>query len=148
MEINAVTETDAEVISVILGEIEEYYGGEPVPGDLEQIRAALFDENPVAHVLLARHEGEVLGFASYTRLWPAAGATASLYLKELYVRAPARRRGVARALMAALRDKAEALGCSRVEWTADSDNPPALALYKALGVQPHGGKVFYRTTAK
>ncbi|MFF9894989.1 GNAT family N-acetyltransferase [Streptomyces longispororuber] len=146
MEISTATETDAEVISVILGEIEEYYGGDPAPGDLEQIRAALFGEHPVAQLLLARDEGEVLGFASYSRLWPAAGATASLYLKELYVRAPARRRGVARALMAALRDEAEALGCSRIEWTADSDNPPALALYKALGVQPHGGKVFYRVT--
>ncbi|EPH45347.1 GNAT family N-acetyltransferase [Streptomyces aurantiacus] len=148
MEISTATENDAEVISVILGEIEEYYGGAPAPGDLGQIRTALFDERPVAHVLLARDGGEVLGLASYSLLWPAAGADTSLYLKELYVRASARRRGVARALMAALRDDAERLGCSRIEWTADTDNPPAMALYKALGVQPHGGKAFYRTNTR
>ncbi|WP_109453677.1 GNAT family N-acetyltransferase [Streptomyces sp. ICBB 8177] len=37
-----------------------------------------------------------------------AGAEASLYLKELYVRAEARRAGVARALMERLREEARA----------------------------------------
>lgn len=146
MQISRATDADTEVISQILGEIEEYYGGAPAPGDTEQIRSALFSAQPAATVLLARDGDEVLGLASYSLLWPAAGADTSLYLKELYVRTAARRRGVARALMSALRDEAAARGCSRVEWTADTDNPPALALYEALGVQPHQGKVFYRAS--
>ncbi|MEW2164436.1 GNAT family N-acetyltransferase [Streptomyces sp. NPDC007084] len=144
VEISKATEADVEVISVILGEIEEYYGGENIPGDLGQIRTALFSEQPAATVLLARDGETVLGLASYSRLWPAAGADTSLYLKELYVREAARRRGVARALMAELRKAAGRLGCSRLEWTADTDNPTALALYEALGVTPHQGKIFYR----
>ncbi|MFF3310467.1 GNAT family N-acetyltransferase [Streptomyces sp. NPDC002952] len=145
MEISRATEADTEVISQILGEIEEYYGGAPTPGDPGQIRSNLFSAQPAATVLLARDGDEVLGLASYSLLWPAAGADTSLYLKELYVRTAARRRGVARALMSALREEAAGLGCSRVEWTADTDNPPALALYEALGVEQHQGKVFYRT---
>ncbi|WP_327655686.1 GNAT family N-acetyltransferase [Streptomyces sp. NBC_00483] len=144
MEISTATADDVDVLSVILGEIEAYYGGEFTPGDPDQIRVALFSEQPAATVLLARDGDDVLGMASYSRLWPAAGADTSLYLKELFVREPARRRGVAGALMAALREEAVRLGCSRIEWTADTDNPPALALYAALGVQPHEGKVFYR----
>ena len=35
--------------------------------------------------------------------------------------------------MAALKDAASAAGCSRIEWTADGDNPPALAFYEAYG---------------
>jgi hypothetical protein len=31
-----------------------------------------------------------------------------------------------------------------VEWTADADNPAALAFYAALGAEPRDGKVFYR----
>jgi GNAT superfamily N-acetyltransferase len=145
--IERATLADVEVISVMLGEIEAYYGGKDVPGDQEQIRAALFGERPVATLLLARDGGDVLGLASYSVLWPAAGAESSVFLKELYVRSPYRRRGVARALMERLRVEATAAGCSRVEWTADRDNPPALALYAGLGFEEHAGKAFYRWDA-
>lgn len=144
MRIEQASEQDTDVISVILGEIEAYYGGKPVAGDPAQIRAALFGERPAATVLLARDGEQVLGLASYSLLWPAAGADTSLYLKELYVRAKSRRRGVAGAFMEALKEAAAAAGCSRVEWTADTDNPPALAFYEALGAEPRDGKVFYR----
>ncbi|WP_255946976.1 GNAT family N-acetyltransferase [Streptomyces odontomachi] len=145
MEISRATVADAEVIATILNEIQEYYGDRPAPQELDQIKDALFGERPLATVLLARDGAEVLGFASYTLLWPASGAHTSLYLKELFVRAAARRRGVARALMAALREAARDAGCTRIEWTADTDNPPALALYEALGAAPLPVKVFYRT---
>lgn len=144
MRIEQATEADVDVISVILGEIEAYYGGKATPGDPVQIRTALFGDRPAATVLLARDGEQVLGLASYSLLWPAAGADTSLYLKELYVREPARRQGVAGALMEALEVEAASAGCSRVEWTADRDNPPALAFYEALGAEPRDGKVFYR----
>lgn len=146
MEISKATETDAEVIATILGEIDAYYGDPSVPGHIDQIKDALFGERPLATVLLARNGDDVLGFAAYTLTWPASGPHTSLYLKELFVRAAARRKGVARALMAALREEAAASACARIEWTADTDNPLALALYEALGAAPHTGKVFYRVT--
>jgi ribosomal protein S18 acetylase RimI-like enzyme len=142
--IERATAQDAKAISAMLGEIESYYSGKDVPGDVDQIRAVLFGEHPVATVLLARERDEVLGLASFSFLWPAAGADASLFLKELSVRAPYRRRGVARALMTAVRAEATAAGCPRVEWTADRDNPPALELYSALGFEEQAGKAFYR----
>ncbi|MFJ4919185.1 GNAT family N-acetyltransferase [Streptomyces sp. NPDC088725] len=64
--------------------------------------------------------------------------------KELYAREFVRRRGVARAFMGELETVAAGAGCSRIEWTADTDNPPALAFYEALGAAPRGGKVLYR----
>ncbi|GAA1942009.1 GNAT family N-acetyltransferase [Kitasatospora viridis] len=139
------TSADAEVIAMILGEVEEYYGGENVAPPVADVDRALFGDWPAARVLLARDGDQVVGLAAVSRLWPAAGADISLYLKELYVRQNARRRGVARALMSAVHDEARAVGAARVEWTADRDNPPALELYEALGVEPHQGKVFYRS---
>jgi GNAT superfamily N-acetyltransferase len=144
-EITRATEADAETIAEILGEVEEYYGGQRVAPPVEDVRAALFGTFPAAVVLLARVDAEVAGLASISRLWPAAGADVSLYLKELYVRDGHRRRGIARELMAAVHAEARAVGAGRVEWTADRDNPPALELYAALGVEPHQGKVFYRS---
>jgi len=79
----------------MLGEIESYYGGTDVPGDVDQIRAVLFGERPMATVLLAREGDEVLGLASFSFLWPAAGAEASVFF-EGAVRTgpvPAARRG-------------------------------------------------------
>lgn len=138
--------SDIYVISELIGEIEEHYGGTNNPGETEQIRSALFTPQPAARVLLARDDdgGAVLGMASYSFLWPAAGVETSLYLKELFVRPAARRRGAASTLMASIRKTASEAGCSRVEWTADTDNPDALAFYAALGAERHEGKVFYR----
>ncbi|MEV5508801.1 GNAT family N-acetyltransferase [Streptomyces orinoci] len=144
MQIEQATERDADTIAALISEIETYYGGEETPVEPDHIRAWLFSDRPVATVLLARDNGQILGMASYSFLWPAAGADASLFLKELFVRENARRRGVATALMARVREAAAQAGCSRVEWTADADNPAALAFYQALGAQPHHSKTFYR----
>lgn len=65
-------------------------------------------------------------------------------MKELYVRDEARGRGVGRALLDTVRTAAQELGCTRLEWTADTDNPTALGFYEALGVPVNGGKVVYR----
>lgn len=143
MHTSPATEADIHALSVLLGEIEEYYGGENVPGDPSAIRDALFSGGPAPTVLLARDEDTVVGLASYSLLWPAAGADTSLYLKELYVRAEHRRHGVGRALMAELRHIAKRSGYSRIEWTADTSNPGATAFYKALGGSAQE-KIFYR----
>lgn len=135
---------DVPVIAELLGEIEHYYGGANTPGDPAEIGDALFGPTPAATCLLARAGDVVLGMASYSFLWPAAGSTRSLYLKELYVRESARSQGVGQALMAELRRIAEAASCSRIEWTGDSDNPLALAFYEKMGVPRNDGKVFYR----
>lgn len=144
MTIDKATEADVGTLARLLGEVEAYYGKPGVVADPEQIRAALFGPHPVATVLLARDDGEVQGFASYSYLWPAAGADTSVFLKELFVRDAHRRKGVAARLMDAVREAGRIAGCGRLEWHADDDNPPALDFYEASGAEPHPGKVFYR----
>ncbi len=84
------------------------------------------------------------GLAAYSFLWPAVGATRSLYLKELYVPGAYRRRGVGTLLMHAVFETAAALRCSRVEWTTDTGNTAAEAFYAGLGLPVYPSKVFYR----
>lgn len=93
---------------------------------------------------MAWDDGQLAGFASYSFLWPAAGLTRSLYLKELYVTERARRTGVGKLLMQRLYDIAAEHGCSRVEWTTDRDNPDAQRFYAELGVPVRESKLFYR----
>ena len=46
--------------------------------------------------------------------------------------------------MEELRRTAIELGCSRVDWTADADNPGAQRFYARLGVPPLPSKIYYR----
>jgi GNAT superfamily N-acetyltransferase len=131
----------------LLAELDEYYGGTPEePSDerLHLISEAVFGPPPSAHVLLAWEDDRLVGLASYSFLWPAAGVTRSIYLKELYVVKQSRHQGIGRLLMSELCSIALDNGCSRVEWTADTDNPTALRFYETLGMPPNSAKLMYR----
>lgn len=139
---------DAEALAGLMDELEEFYGGtpnEPIDAKVAQIRDVLFGEHPAAYALLAWDEDKLAGFASYSYLWPAAGFTRSLYLKELYVAQAYRRTGIGKQLMDELHEIARAHGCSRVEWTTDAPNTDAQTFYAALGAAANTTKVFYRS---
>ena len=55
------------------------------------------------------------------------------WLEDLYVRDDARGKGLGRALTEAVLERARERGCRRVELDVNSENPPALALYRSLG---------------
>lgn len=138
---------DAEKLADLMDELERFYGGtpsEPRDAQLAQIHDALFGEAPAGYVLLAWDGDKLAGFSSYSYLWPAAGFTRSLYLKELYIAQSHRRAGIGRLLMDELHTVARARGCSRVEWTTDAPNANAQAFYAALGA-PSASKIFYRS---
>lgn len=148
LSVTPATRRDAYAVAELLDELDRFYGAtevDPIPHRATEIEKALFWDPPAAHVLLARHDGKAVGLATYSFLWPAAGVTRSLYLKELYVATSHRRRGIGRHLMDQVRQVAGETGCSRVEWTADHDNPDAQRFYEKLGIAPYQGKIFYRT---
>jgi GNAT superfamily N-acetyltransferase len=140
---------DETAIAALCAELDEFYGDSP-PGTpsarAAQVRAALFADPPLARALLAWDGPALAGFASYSFLWPAAGLTTSLYLKELYVTAHYRRCGTGKLLMEGLYRIAASRGCSRVEWTTDTSNPGAQAFYESLSVKPLTTKIFYRAS--
>jgi GNAT superfamily N-acetyltransferase len=143
---------DAAAIAALLEDLSRFYGAagaEPLDVLLAQIDGALFARPPIAWALLARDEpardgGGLAGLAAYSYLWPAIGATRSLYLKELYVRDTYRGQGVGKLLMQAVFEAAARCGCGRVEWTTDVGNAAARAFYAGLGVPEYPSKVFYR----
>lgn len=149
IEISPAQVEDAATIATLLEEVERFYGStefEPLKDRINQIQALLFRPDPVAFVLVARDEDHAVGLAAYSFLWPAAGITPSLYLKELYVTAPYRRNGVGRLFMERLQEVATEEGCSRLEWTTDRDNESAQAFYKAMNVDVSSSKMFYRVS--
>lgn len=82
--------------------------------------------------------------ATYSFLWPAAGVTRSLYLKELYVTEAFRRKDIGMLLMREVCRVAVTHACSRIEWTADVGNGLAEAFYERLSMPKNQGKILYR----
>jgi GNAT superfamily N-acetyltransferase len=141
---------DETAIAALCAELDEFYGSLPegLPAArARQVRDALFGDPPLARALVAWDGEAPAGFATYSFLWPAAGLTASLYLKELYVAEAYRRTGVGRLLMDGVRAIAGRRGLSRIEWTTDTSNMGAQAFYEVLGTEPLTSKIFYRAAA-
>lgn len=147
IEVRPANTDDVVATAELLEELDRFYGDtevEPLGQRVAGITAALFEEPVAAFVLLAWDGHELIGLASYSFLWPAAGVTRSLYLKELYVKQGKQRQGVGKLLMHEIQQVAAKHRCSRVEWTADVENKSAHSFYAALGARRHEGKVFYR----
>lgn len=138
-----------DALAALLEELDRHYGTtefESFDQRVAQIHDALFGDAPAAFALLAWHEADLIGMASYSFLWPAAGVTRSLYLKELYVAQDWQRQGIGKLLIANLQAVAAKHACSRVEWTTDRDSEGAQRFYAKLGVPVDEGKLFYRIT--
>jgi GNAT superfamily N-acetyltransferase len=148
--VTVVRPAQPEDLDQLLGlteEMDRFYGAtefDPVALRRQQLHDAIFSDQPAAHALLAFDGDMAVGFATYSFLWPAAGLTRSLYLKELFVAGQQQRKGIGRELMQALFDLAAKHGCSRVEWTTDRDNADAQAFYASFGTAPVDAKLFYR----
>jgi GNAT superfamily N-acetyltransferase len=138
---------DLKAFAALAEEMDRFYGTtefDPLDVRLRQIQDALFGDPPWAYALIAWTDGQPVGFATYSFLWPAAGFTRSLFLKELYVIETARRAGVGKAIMESLAEIAVKTDCSRFEWQTDTPNTKAQRFYKDLGIAVDESKLFYR----
>lgn len=147
LEIGPAVPADVNMIVSLLNEMDEFYGdpeSETLDERADQVREFVFGDDAAVEAIVARDGGTVVGFASFSMLWPAARTTRSLYLKELYILKAWRGKDVGRLLMDELDRIARERECSRVEFTTDTGNLDAQAFYASLGFQPHTGKIFYR----
>jgi ribosomal protein S18 acetylase RimI-like enzyme len=148
--------SDVRALSELIEEIERFYGStdtdiQPLDERQSQVEEALFGSPPLASTLVVQDDetGDIIGLAAYSFLWPAAGSSHSLFLKELYVRSTLRQQGIGARLMNELRGIAAARpGCSRVEWMTDRDNPIARSFYQSLGFAEFDGKIVYRADSR
>ncbi|MEU7299156.1 GNAT family N-acetyltransferase [Streptomyces sp. NPDC007206] len=89
------------------------------------------------HLLLAYEEGAVAGFVSGVEtLHPDKGA--EMFLYELAVGEPYRRRGIGRALVLRLAALARERGCYGMWVGVDAGNDVALAAYRSAGGKGDG----------
>jgi ribosomal protein S18 acetylase RimI-like enzyme len=118
---------DAEAIAALFTD-EGYPAG---PSDIAA-RLARFD-SPQAAVIVAEHDGALLGFIAIHALPRFEHGDSILRILALVVDAGARDRGVGRALMAEAERIGTEKGAAFVEVTAGHHRPDARHLYESLG---------------
>jgi GNAT superfamily N-acetyltransferase len=101
----------------------------------ELLTHALFGPQPVAGALLAQTRDEVIGYAIYFFTFSSFVGRAGIWLEDLYVRPPFRKRGIGRRLIEAVAHIGVEKNCGRFEWTALDWNENALNFYRRLGAQ-------------
>ena len=125
VEIRRVTATDAELFDRIAEEVFD----EPV----DPARLAAYLSEPGHHMVVALHDGEIVGqVAAVVHRHPDKAT--ELYIDEVGVTPALHRRGIARQMLEAMLAFGKSLGCEEAWVGTEPDNAAARGLYESLGV--------------
>lgn len=147
LEINLAGQDDSDDLVRLFQAIETHYWLEEAPppeATKRHVRENILGKDNGCEIALARIEGVAVALATFTVVYPAPGLTGQLYMKDLFTSDAARGQGVGEAMMRYLARLARERGCSRLDWTAETGNPRALAFYDRLGARRVEDKVYFR----
>lgn len=133
--IRPATISDATLLLTMIRELAEFeHQLELVTISEEELRRDGFGKNPLFRALIADWDGQAAGYAlffGHYSTWVGPG----LFLEDLFVREPFRRRGIGKALLAAVARIAVEEHCYGMRWEVLDWNQKAIELYKALGAE-------------
>jgi GNAT superfamily N-acetyltransferase len=132
--IAAATPRDTALVVALIRALAEYekLTHEVKAGEAE-IREALFGERPFAEALIARVDGEPVGFALFFHNFSTFTGRPGLWVEDVFVQPAARGRGIGKALFAAMARIAVERRCARMEWNVLDWNEPAIRFYRSIG---------------
>jgi GNAT superfamily N-acetyltransferase len=124
---------EAPAVARLLCGFRDWWGNSEPSGDAMLANVRRVMESGDGEFLLASHAGEPSGVCQIRFRWSVWKSAEDCWLEDLYVREPARREGLGRALVEAAVARARERGCRRIELDVNEDNAAALALYTACG---------------
>lgn len=134
--IRPATEADIPVLGQLIRELADYerLSHEVVVEDAA-LREQLFGPRPAAEALLGFAGAEAVAYAIFFQNFSTFLGRPGIFLEDLFVREPHRRRGYGRAMLLHLAQEANRRGCGRFEWNVLNWNTPAIRFYESLGAQ-------------
>eukprot|EP01132_Coremiostelium_polycephalum_P006894 gene6894-8539_t len=101
-----------------------------------------FDAYEPVNALVAESDGQLLGLTHYLFHRSTISIAPNCYLQDLFTNEAARGKGVGRALINGVYERAQLAGSPRVYWLTHETNHTAMELYNK--VADHSGFVVYR----
>ncbi|MFT4179067.1 MAG: GNAT family N-acetyltransferase [Thermomonas sp.] len=125
---------DLDALSALFDAYRQFYGQ---PSDLPRARQWLRERLRFGEsvVLVAKRNSATVGFVQMYPMFSSVRTAKTWILNDLYVDAEARRKGIARDLLAAAADFARTDGAAGIALETATDNAAARALYRAAGWQ-------------
>jgi ribosomal protein S18 acetylase RimI-like enzyme len=106
---------------------------ESVKATPQKLEIDLFGEKPLAFVLLAEIDSDIIGLATYHFIYSTFLAKPGIWLDDLYVKAEYRNNKFGEALMLHLRQIGQEKGCGRIDWTVAVSNERGIKFYERIG---------------
>jgi len=148
-QIRAAIEADVPVILSFIQKLAVYEKlADEVVATEEALRQTLFGSRRFAEVALAFFEGEPVGFVLFFHNYSTFLGQPGLYIEDLFVDEPFRRRGFGRALLFHVARLAQDRDCGRLEWSVLDWNEPAIGFYKSLGAVAKDEWTVFRITGE
>jgi ribosomal protein S18 acetylase RimI-like enzyme len=147
VKIKQVSNDDCLDLLPIFIELEKYYFGEDAASEHElsnYLTLQVFSEHSGVKTIAAYDANNIIGFATYTIMYPAPRLSGQMYMKDLFVSSSARGQGVGLILMRHLASVAINNNCQRLDWTAEITNPVAGKFYQSIGASLIKEKEYYR----
>ncbi len=110
----------------------------------EAFQQHLLGPEHAAEAAIAEVAGEPVGFALWFTTFSTFRGRPGLYLEDIFVIPQHRGRGIGKALLASVAQRAVERGCGRLEWSVLNWNAPAIGFYRGLGAKPMDEWTVYR----
>ena len=145
LHIDAATPDDVPLMLELIRELAEYeHEADSVQITPAQLREALFGARPAAEAVIARADGEAVGWALWFQNFSTWTGRPGLWLEDLYVRPQHRNNGAGKALLIYLARLCVERGYGRFEWSVLDWNAPSIAFYESLGAEAMAQWTNYR----
>lgn len=132
--IRAARSAEADEVAAMFNAINSLDAGGPVvPMTGAHVRRHLLGPQPLSMLRVAACDGALAGFVTGNIVFDSTRAAGGCIVVDLYVRPEFRRRGIARALMAALAAETRDAGAVCLWWGVDDGDDEASAFYDAIG---------------
>jgi ribosomal protein S18 acetylase RimI-like enzyme len=127
---------EAPQVAALLAGFRDHLGRDWPPDEafLRTVRRLIVRDD-VEYLLAARDDQPPQGVAQLRFRLGVWMDAEDCWLEDLFVRDEARGAGLGRALAQAALERAAERGCRRVELDVNTENGPALALYRSLGFE-------------
>jgi GNAT superfamily N-acetyltransferase len=141
--VRSIAPTDFAQWQSLWGGYNRFYGRPALPAEITQMTwSRFFDAYEPVRAMVAEKDGKLVGLVHYLFHRSTIQIQPTCYLQDLFTDEAVRGKGIGRALIEAVYERARIAGSPRVYWQTHESNATAMRLYDK--VADRSGFIVYR----